>query len=76
MAEVTNELLFEVLKQVQRLDRMDHKLDEVKSELNALRGHQVSMLQDFQNVYAILGRSDTRLDRIERRLELSDTPIL
>ena len=77
MAEVTNELLFEVLKQVQqRLDRMDCKLDEVKAELNALRGHQISMLQDIQNVYAILGRSDARLDRIERRLELSDTPVL
>ena len=77
MAEVTNELLFEVLKQVQQwLDRMDYKLDEVKAELNAFRGHQISMLQDIQNVYAILGRSDTRLDRIERRLELSDTPIL
>ena len=77
MAEVTNELLFEVLKQVQpRLDRMDYKLDEVKAELNALRGHQISMLQDIQNVYAILGRSDARLDRIERRLELSDTPVL
>ena len=75
MAEVTNELLFEVLKQVQQpLDRMDYKLDEVKAELNALRGHQISMLQDIQNVYAILGRSDARLDRIERRLELSDTP--
>ena len=77
MAEVTNELLFEVLKQVQpRLDRMDYKLDEVKAELNALRGHQISMLQDIQNVYAILGRSDARLDRIERRLELSDTLVL
>jgi len=77
MAEVTNELLFEVLKQVQQpLDRMDYKLDEVKAELNALRGHQISMLQDIQNVYAILGRSDARLDRIERRLELSDTPVL
>ena len=77
MAEVTNELLFEILKQVQpRLDRMDYKLDEVKAELNALRGHQISMLQDIQNVYAILGRSDARLDRIERRLDLSDTPVL
>ena len=73
MAEVTNELIFEVLKQVQqRLDRVDQKVDEIKSELNALRGHQVSMLQDFQNVYGILGRYDVRLDHIERRLELSD----
>ena len=61
MTEVSNELIFEVLKQVQqRLDPVDHKIDEVKSELNALRGHQISMLQDFQNVYSILSRSDVR----------------
>jgi hypothetical protein len=50
---------------------MDHKIVEVKSELNALRGVQISMLQDIQNVYGILGRSDERL-HIERRLEISD----
>lgn len=73
MAEVSNELIFEVLKQVQqRLDRVDPKIDEIKSELNALRGHQISMQQDLQNVYGILGRSDVRLDHIERRLELSE----
>lgn len=70
MAEVSNELIFEVLKQ--RLDRVDHKIDEIKSELNALRGHQISMQQDLQNVYGILGRSDVRLDHIERRPELSE----
>jgi tetrahydromethanopterin S-methyltransferase subunit G len=77
MAEVGNELIFEILKQIQqRLDRVDHKVDEIKSELNAIRGHQVSMLQDFQNVYSILGRSDSRLDHIERRLELNDAPTI
>jgi tetrahydromethanopterin S-methyltransferase subunit G len=75
MAEVSNELIFEGLKQVrQRLDRVDHKIDEIKSELNALRGHQISMQQDLQNVYGILGRSDVRLDHIERRLELNEVP--
>jgi len=75
MAEVSNELIFEVLKQVQqRLDRVHHKVDEIKSELIALPGHQISMLQAFQNVYGILGRSDARLDHIERRLELTDAP--
>ncbi|MGH6681534.1 MAG: hypothetical protein ACREDL_21965 [Bradyrhizobium sp.] len=53
---------------------MDHKVDEIKSELIAFRGHQISMLQDLPNVYGILGRSDARLDHIERRLELSDAP--
>ncbi|MCK1387168.1 hypothetical protein [Bradyrhizobium sp. 21] len=75
MAEVSNELIFEVLKQVQqRLDRVDQKIDEVKSGVNALRGHQISMQQDLQNVCGILGRSDVRLDHIERRLELSEVP--
>ncbi|MBR0966026.1 hypothetical protein JQ554_17465 [Bradyrhizobium diazoefficiens] len=75
MAEVSNELIFEVLKQVpQRLDRVDHKIDEVKAELSALRGHQISMQQDLHNIYGILARSDLRLDHIERRLELNEVP--
>ncbi|MGH6777395.1 MAG: hypothetical protein ACRECL_05220 [Bradyrhizobium sp.] len=75
MAEVSAELVFDILKQIQqRLDRVDHKVDEIKSELIALRGHQISMLQDLQNVYGILGRSDARLDHIEHRLEPSDAP--
>lgn len=72
MAEVSNELIFEVLEQVQqKLNRVDHKIDEIKSELNALRGHQISMQQDVQNVYGILGRFDVRFDHIERRLEIT-----
>jgi hypothetical protein len=77
MAEVSNELIFEVLKQVQhRLDRMDHKIDEVRAEMNAIRGYQLSMMQDLQNVYAVLGRFDGRFDRIETRLELNEAPTL
>jgi hypothetical protein len=73
MAEVSNELIFEILKQIQqRLDRVDHKIDEIRFELNALRGHQVSMLQDIQNVYGILGRSNARREHTERRLKMSD----
>jgi septation ring formation regulator EzrA len=75
MAEISNELIYEVLKQVQqRLDRVDDKVDELKSEMNALRGHMISLQQDTHNIYGVLGRQDTRLERIERRLELSDAP--
>ncbi|HEV7877320.1 MAG TPA: hypothetical protein VGP39_04470 [Bradyrhizobium sp.] len=75
MAAVSNELIYDMLKQVQhRIDRVDHKVDEIKSELNALRGYHVSMQQDIHNVYGILGRYDFRLERIERRLELNDSP--
>ena len=77
MVEVSNELIYDALKQVQqRLDRVDHKVDELKSEMNAMRGHMISLQQDTQNIYGILGRSEVRLDRIERRLELSDAPNL
>lgn len=77
MAEVSNELIFEVLKQVQqRLDRVDHKVDELKSEMNAMRGHMISLQQDTHNIYGILGRHDGRLERIESRLELNDAPTL
>jgi tetrahydromethanopterin S-methyltransferase subunit G len=77
MAEISNELIYEVLKQVQqRLGRVDDKVDELKSEMNALRGHMISLQQDTHNIYGVLGRQDARLERIERRLELSDAPHL
>jgi tetrahydromethanopterin S-methyltransferase subunit G len=77
MAEVSNESIYEVLKQVQqRLDRVDHKVDELKSEMNAMCGPMISLQQDTNNIYGMLGRHDGRLERIERRLELNDMPTL
>lgn len=50
MAEVSNELILEILMQVeQQLDRIDRKIDEVKSEMIASREDQASMLRDFQS---------------------------
>ena len=74
MTEVTNELMYEVLKQIpERLGAIERRLDEVKSEIQAVRIHSLAMQQDIQNIYAILGRHDARLDRIERRLEIAET---
>lgn len=71
MADVTNELIFEVLKEVQdRLTTVDSKVTELKSEMQAFRGHLISLQQDVHNIYTILDRHDSRLDRIERRLQL------
>jgi tetrahydromethanopterin S-methyltransferase subunit G len=73
LAEVTNELMFELMKRMhERFDKVDHTLSEVKHELNAMRGHMVAMSSDIANIYSILGRHDDRLDRIERRLELRE----
>jgi DNA repair ATPase RecN len=76
MAEVTQELIYEVLKQLQdRMNSFDRKLDEVKAEMQALRIHSVAVQQDIQNIYAVFGRHDARLERIERRLEISEAPV-
>ncbi len=73
MAEVTNDLIYEVLKPLQReLAEVKNGIGEVKLELNAMRGHMISMQQDVHNIYGILSRQDARVERIERRLELSE----
>ena len=73
MAEVTSELIYEVLKPVQDgLGRVKTTMGEIKSELQSVRLNAVAMQQDLMNIYSILGRHEGRLDRIERRLELRE----
>jgi septal ring factor EnvC (AmiA/AmiB activator) len=80
MVEVTAELMFEVLRAVQaRLAQVDGKIDELKQEMQASRTSQngirqkiTSVFQEISGIHATLVRHEGRLDRIERRLELSD----
>ena len=77
MAEISADLVYEVSKSLQRdMSQFKKELRDVNTSLNALRGHQVSMQQDIHNMHGILGRYDDRLERIERRLELSNAPNL
>jgi septal ring factor EnvC (AmiA/AmiB activator) len=83
MAHVTLELMFEVSKSVQaRLAQVDGKIDEHRQETQALRTAQNGMRQEMTSVFEEISgihktliRHEDRLDRIERRLELSDTRI-
>jgi septal ring factor EnvC (AmiA/AmiB activator) len=73
MAEITNELMYEVLKQIQsEMGEVKHSLRETNIQLNAITSHVVGLQQDISNIYAILTRHDSRLERIERRLEISE----
>jgi DNA repair ATPase RecN len=73
MVEVNGELIYEILKNLQdRMSSFDRKLDEVKSELQALRIHSVAVQQYIQNIYSILVRHDSRLEHIERRLNIAE----
>ena len=75
MAQVTPELMYEVLKQIQSdTAGLKDGQREHAAALNALRTHLVALQQDVSNIYAILVRHENRLDRIERRLEISETP--
>ncbi len=73
MAEVTNELMFEVMKRVHHeLHEVRQDASEIKRGINVIRGHMVAIQTNVNNIYGILGRHDDRLDRIERRLELRE----
>jgi predicted nucleic acid-binding Zn-ribbon protein len=71
MAEISNELMYELLKKLNaRTDKVDLSLGEIRSEMNSIRGAMVSMHQEIHNIYSTLSRHEMRLDRIETRLEL------
>ena len=75
MAEVTNELIYEVLKSMQaRLGNLEDGVREIRSELRALRGHMLAMQTDVSNLYDGQAKIELRLERIERRLDLVDLP--
>ncbi|MCK9993777.1 MAG: hypothetical protein Dbin4_02297 [Alphaproteobacteria bacterium] len=74
MAEnVTNELIFEILKAIQeKLDRHERILKDlqagqirIREELNGLRGDDIRR-------EVLQAQMDHRLERIEKRLNLSD----
>ena len=73
MAEITSDLMYELLKRI-HMDVVGLKEGqrEIRLELNAMRGTMVSMQQDIHNIYGILSRHEMRLDRIENRLELRE----
>ena len=77
MADINGELIFDVLKIIQRdLSELKMNVGEVKSELNAIRGHMISLQQDVHNIYGVMGRHEMRLERIENRLGIHEAPAL
>lgn len=73
MAEITNKLMYELLKRMQAdIHGLKDGQREIKAEINAMRGTMVSVQQDIHNIYGILGDDSLRLDRIERRLDLRE----
>ena len=75
MAEVTNELIYEVLKSIQnRLDKLETGQRDIKEELIAVRLHQHAAQGELNTLLSRMGGVENRLDRIERRLDLIGEP--
>ena len=82
MAEVSNELIYEVLKAMQqRLANIEAKMGEVDGRIHALtirmdglRTEVGAAHSGIENIYQTLAHSDGRLSRIEKRLELAHEP--
>ena len=80
MTEVTNELIYEVLKAVQqRLSNIEAKLGEIDGRMHALsirmdglRTETAAAHAGIENIYRTLSHSDGRPARIEKRLDLVD----
>ena len=74
MAEnVTNELLLETLKAMQtKLSDVASDLHDVKSDIRGVKGHLASFMQTEIAQDNAIATIQVRLDRIERRLEISE----
>ena len=73
MADVTQELMFELMKRLhERFDKLDRKVSDLQAEFVGLRGVVASQQSDIHNIYGILHRQDDRMERIERRLDLRE----
>ncbi len=73
MTNVTSELMYELLKRMNAdISQIKFSVGELKNEMQSMRGTLVSVQQDIHNIYCVLGRHESRLDRIENRLELRE----
>lgn len=70
---VTNELLLEHLKAIQaKLAEMASDLHDVKTDMRGIKGHMASFMQSEVAQDNAIASLQSRLARIERRLEISE----
>ena len=75
MADVTNDLIYEVLKSLQRgQQNIENAVSEIRNELQAIRVHSLAVQTDIKNVYSTTASIEIRLDRIEKRFDFVSEP--
>lgn len=69
---VSNELLLETLKQIQgKLSEHGQAFSRIENEIKAMKSHIHGLVQSDLNRDADWASLKTRIERIERRLELN-----
>ena len=72
-AEVTNDLIYETLKTMQRtLGRLVDDVHDIKERLGILETQVAGLGIQYASLSNRLDRMDLRIERIERRLDLQD----
>jgi len=75
MAEQTQDLMFEILKNLQGEVRMLREGQrDIKEELIAVRLHQHAAQGELNALLSRMGGVENRLERIERRLDIVSEP--
>ncbi|WP_424829980.1 hypothetical protein [Ruegeria sp.] len=70
---VTNELILEHLKAIQaKLAEMASDIGDLKSDMRGIKAHMAGFMQSEVAQDNAIAAMQTRLERIERRLEISD----
>jgi len=70
---VTNELLLETLKAMQaKLSDIANDLSDLKADMRGLKGHMAAFMQTEVAQDGAIASIQAKIDRIERRLELSE----
>ena len=80
MAEITNELIYEILRQLQSgmaevkaaLDDHTRQLLRIREDINNVRDDINGLRGDDLRIETMQAHMNTRLERIESRLNLSD----
>jgi hypothetical protein len=75
MAEISAELVYEILKSIQsRLTNIEGKIGDVDARLSAMSLHSLGIQTDVKNIYSIVAQIEASLDRVERRLDIIAEP--
>ena len=70
---VTNQLLLEHLEAIQsKLSSMANDVNDLKADMRGLESHLTGFMQSEVAQDSAIATMQTRLERIERRLELRD----